>query len=33
MNGIYEKVEITETNIEEMYRLAEGVMHQLYRNY
>lgn len=33
MNGIYEKVEITETNIEEMSRLAEDVMHQLYMNY
>lgn len=33
MNGIYEKVEITEANIEEMSRLAEDVMHQLYMNY
>ena len=33
MNGIYEKVEITETNIEEMSQLAEDVMHQLYSNY
>lgn len=33
MNGIYEKIEITEANIEEMSQLAEDVMHQLYMNY
>lgn len=33
MNGIHEKIEITEVNIEEMSRLAEDVMHQLYMNY
>lgn len=33
MNGIGEKVKITEANIEEMSRLAEDVMHQLYMNY
>lgn len=33
MNGIHEKIEITEVNIEEMSRLAEDVMHQLYTNY
>lgn len=29
MNEIFEKIEITEANIEEMSRLAEDVMHQL----
>lgn len=33
MNDIYRKIEITEANIEEMCRLAEDVMHQLYMNY
>lgn len=33
MNDIYRKIEITEANIEEMCRLAEDVMDQLYMNY